>query len=203
MSRCSLLGLVTIAAGFTTPAAGVAQAPNSSAPRSIAQSARADSACPGCSRPRPLLAVLLVTGTNIFVNPRTWVLKVYDPVEGYWSRVSPRTWGANIRSGWVWDADQFTINMFGHPYQGGSYFRAGRTNGLNFWESVPLTFLGSVQWEFFAETTKPSLNDLYNTGFGGIVVGETVHRLVLLIRDNQSRGTGRVLRELAPFRSTG
>jgi uncharacterized protein DUF3943 len=195
-----MAALVSVGVGFAAPAGGVAQATPSSAPRSSAQPARADSGCPGCPRPRPLLAALTVTGSNIFINRfDTWVLKVYDPVEGYWTRVSPRTWGANIRSGWVWDTDHFTINMFGHPYQGGSYFRAGRTHDLNFWESVPLTFLGSVQWEYFGETTKPSLNDLYNTGFGGIVVGEAVYRLVLLIRDNQSRGAGRVLRELAAF----
>jgi len=40
------------------------------------------------------------------------------------------------------------INQFGHPYQGGNYFSAGRANGLSFWESVPLTVLGSVTWEW-------------------------------------------------------
>jgi hypothetical protein len=80
---------------------------------------------------------------------------VHDPVEGYWARVSPRTWGDNIRSGWVWDADNFTINMFGHPYQGGSYFRSGRTNGFNFRNQCPFAFLGSATWEFFAERPNP------------------------------------------------
>jgi hypothetical protein len=192
---------VLLGAVVAAPAAAHAQHPPSSAPPPIApQSTRADSACPGCPRKRPVVAVLYVLASNVFINRfDTWVLNVHDPAEGYWARVSPRSWSDNIHSGWVWDTDNFGINMFGHPYQGGAYFRSGRTNGLNFWESVPLAFLGSAQWEFFGETTKPSLNDFYNTGFGGIIVGETVYRLVMLIRDNQARGAGRVLRELAAF----
>ena len=155
---------------------------------------------------RPLLALLSVTASNIVLNRfNTWVLKVHDPVDGYWTRVSPRSWSTNIRKGWVWDTDNFTTNMFAHPYQGGAYFRAGRNNGLSFWEAVPLAFLGSAQWEYFGETTRPSLNDFYNTGFGGVVIGEMVYRLVALLRDNQARGAGRVLRELAaiPLDPTG
>lgn len=192
--RRSLLALAIVGMIAAAPAAGVAQRTT------------ADSVCAGCPRPQPVLAVLTVFGINVFMNRfNSWVLNVHDPVEGYWARVSPQTWSNNIRAGWTWDTDNFTINMFGHPYQGGAYFRAGRTNGLTFWESAPLTFLGSAQWEFFAETTKPSLNDFYNTSFGGMVVGEAVHRLVLLIRDNESRGAGRVLRELVafPFDVTG
>jgi hypothetical protein len=77
--------------------------------------------------------------------------------------------------------------------------RAGRSNGLDFWESAPLTFLGSLEWEYFGETTLPSLNDFYNTGFGGIVVGETIYRVVAVIRDNEARGMSRFLRELVTF----
>jgi len=190
------IALVTVGAAIAAPRAAVAQRATASAH----PLAHADSGCAGCPPARPYLAVLSVLGSNVFLNRLdTWVLKVYDPAEGYWTRVSPQSWGDNIRSGWVWDADNFSINMFGHPYQGGTYFRSGRTNGLNFWESVPLTFLGSVEWEFFGETTKPSLNDFYNTGFGGIVVGEMVYRLVTLIRDNEAHGAVRVLRELVAF----
>ncbi len=92
----------------------------------------------------------------------------------------------------MWDTDAFQVNMFMHPFQGAAYFRSGRVNGLNFWESTPLTFLGSLEWEFFGEKTLPSLNDLYNTGFGGIVLGEMTWRLAPLIRDNRARGLGRL-----------
>ena len=194
-----------IAAGLfaaALPATGVAQDSATTAPPSVApRAARMDSACFGCPRKRPLMAVVMVTATNIFINRvDDWVLNEHDPPpDGYYARVTPASWRANIKSGWVWDTDAFQVNMFLHPYQGGTYFRAGRSNGLDFWESVPLTFLGSAEWEFFGETTKPSLNDFYNTGFGGIVVGETFYRLIAIVRDNQATGMNRFLRELATF----
>jgi hypothetical protein len=84
-----------------------------------------------------------------------------------------------------------------HPLHGAVYFRAGREHGLDFWESVPLAFLGSAEWEFFAETARPSLNDFYNTSFGGIALGEATYRLAQLVRNDHTRGVERVLRELA------
>jgi hypothetical protein len=197
--------LFVIAAGVwlvARPAAGSAQDSVSSAPPSVAPlTVRMDSACAGCPRKRPLTAVLMGLATNVFINRfDTWVLNVKDPPpDNYYTRVTTRSWGVNIRKGWVWDTDAFPVNMFMHPIQGGTYFRAGRSNGLDFWESVPLSFLGSAEWEYFGETTFPSLNDFYNTGFGGIVVGETFYRLVAVIRDNTARGTARLLRELAAF----
>ena len=167
----------------------------------------ADSTRGGVSpRKHPVLAVLEVAGVNIFVNRMdAWVLNVSDalpaPAVGrlYYANVTVSSWGANIRKGWVWDTDAFQVNMFMHPFQGAAYFRAGRVNGLNFWESTPLTFIGSLEWEFFGEKTYPSLNDLYNTGFGGIVLGEMTWRLAPLLRDNRARGMGRLLREVAAF----
>jgi hypothetical protein len=37
---------------------------------------------------------------------------------------------------------------------------AGRSNGLNFWESAAVTAFGSATWEYFGKTNHPSLNDL-------------------------------------------
>ena len=48
------------------------------------------------------------------------------------ARVTPKTWWDNMEQGWVWDLDDFTVNQFGHPYQGSNYFNTGRANGLNF-----------------------------------------------------------------------
>jgi hypothetical protein len=195
--RGALLGLVSAGAWLAAPAAVAAQDSTSVPPLP----AHADNVCAGCPPKRPLIAVAMGLATNVFINRMdAWILNVHEPPpDGYYTRVSPRSWGVNIRKGWVWDTDAFPVNMFAHPYQGGTYFRAGRNNGLDFWESAPLTFLGSVEWEYFGETTLPSLNDLYNTGFGGIVTGESFYRLVALIRDNQARGVGRILRELAAF----
>ena len=49
----------------------------------------------------------------------------------------------NFKTGFVWDNDQFSTNLFAHPYHGGLYFNAARSNGLSFWESAPYA-LGAV-----------------------------------------------------------
>ncbi len=146
----------------------------------------------------PFRAVLLGAATNVFLNRMdAWVFNSYAPLDGYWARVGPDTWSRNLREGWAWDTDDFMTNVFLHPYHGATYFGYGRSNGLTFWESLPLPLLGSVEWEYFAETQRPSLNDLYNTSFGGVVMGEMIHRVLALLRDNQARGWGRALREIA------
>ena len=172
------------------------------APLPAQEPARADSgaAVAPQPRPRPFLAALEGLGLNVFVNRLdAWVVDAHDLDGIAWPRVTPHTWSRNIRLGWIWDTDAFVTNMFAHPYHGSMYFNAGRANGLDFWESAPLAFLGSLTWEYFGEVYQPSMNDLYNTGFGGIVLGEVYHRLGALVRDNSRRGAGRVLRELAAF----
>ena len=174
-----------------------ASAPAASAPQPVAP---ADSGhpCPVCPPKRPLRAVLEGLAVNVALNRfDAWVRNAHNPREGYWPRVGPRTWAANLREGWEWDTDEFSTNLFMHPVHGASYFRSGRENGLDFWESVPLPFLGSAEWEYFGETARPSLNDFYNTSFGGVVLGEMTYRLAALVRDNRASGLTRVLRELA------
>ncbi|HEY2806830.1 MAG TPA: DUF3943 domain-containing protein [Gemmatimonadales bacterium] len=151
-----------------------------------------DSTPPPPRRPKPLLAVGEVTGINIVVQRMNWWLRHAD-----WADISLKTWSDNIRLGWEWDVDQFRTNMFGHPWGGGFFFNAGRDNGIGFWGSTPLTFLGSAEWEYFGENERPSLNDLYNTAFGGIIFGEVGHRLSNIVRDNRARGFPRAMRELA------
>lgn len=165
-----------------------------------AEAAAQDSARAQRNRKRPLLAILEGQAANVVIQRMNrWIR--HAP----WSYIGPDDWARNVREGWVWDVDQFRTNNFGHPYGGGFYFNAGRDNGLSFWESVPLTFLGSVTWEYFAENERPSLNDLYTTAFGGVVFGEVGHRLGGLVRDDRARGLGRVMRELAamPFDPMG
>lgn len=147
---------------------------------------------------RPLQAVLEGLAVNVTLNRvDAWVFNSHSAYEGYWPRVGLRSWSANLRYGWEWDTDDFMTNVFMHPMHGAVYFRSGRENGLTFWESAPLAFLGSAEWEYFGETNRPSLNDFYNTSFGGITLGEMTYRLVALIRDDRATGTGRVLREIA------
>ena len=142
---------------------------------------------------RPLLAVGEVLLINMAVNSFDgWVLQ-----EGWANGVSLDTWSENLRLGWEWDENNFVTNMFAHPYHGGLYFNAGRSNGLDFWESSTLAFLGSWTWEYFGETNRPSLNDFFMTSFGGIGLGETFYRIAASIRDNEARGSSRTWREIA------
>ncbi len=152
-------------------------------------------------RERPLLAIAQSAALNVLVNRfDAWVL-------GEWwaQNAGAHSWSRALRLGWEWDEDVFPTNMFAHPYHGSMYFNAGRANGLDFWESAPITFLGSWTWEFFGEAKRPSLNDFFMTSFGGIALGEMLHRVSASIRDNQATGRPRTLRELAslPFDPIG
>lgn len=150
--------------------------------------------------PRPVWAVAQALGVNLVVNRvDAWVLG-QD-----WARVGPSDWSRNLRQGWEWDEDAFGTNMFSHPYHGALYFNGARSHGLDYWEAVPVTFLGSLTWEYFGETYRPSLNDFYMTSFGGITLGEVFHRVASSIRDNRATGGARTARELAalPFDPVG
>lgn len=80
-------------------------------------------------------------------------------------------------SAWDWDDNQFTTNQIDHPYHGQIYFNAFRSNGYNFYQSSIATALGSYIWETGGETQHPSINDFVNTTFGGIILGEMMHRV--------------------------
>lgn len=103
----------------------------------------------------------------------------------------------NIQNGFVWDNDQFSTNLFAHPYHGGLYFNSARSNGLSFWESVPYSFCGSLMWELACEIEPPAINDLMATTFGGVCIGEVTHRLSDLVYDDRKYGFQRFLREFA------
>lgn len=139
--------------------------------------------------PRPLAAVAFSQAVNVLVNRVDAMVFNYD-----WAKVTPSSWSRNTRLGWEWDENNFTVNLLSHPYHGSLYFNAARANGLDYWESVPLAFLGSWTWERFGETHRPSLNDFFMTSLGGIGLGEVSHRLGALIRGSGSRS---IWRELA------
>lgn len=143
-------------------------------------------------RPRTMAALGQTIAINTFVNRMdAWAF------QQDWARSGTRAWGKNLRLGWEWDEDAFPTNMFAHPYHGGLYFNAARSNGLDYFQSVPIAFFGSWSWEYFGETYRPSLNDWFMTSFGGIALGEMFHRVSASIRDNTARGRPRTLRELA------
>ncbi|HEU4637522.1 MAG TPA: DUF3943 domain-containing protein, partial [Candidatus Binatia bacterium] len=73
----------------------------------------------------------------------------------------------NLHRGWNEDRDEFTVNQLGHPYQGSMYHGFARASGLNYWQGLAYTFVGSIFWEIAGETTRPSKNDQISTGIGG------------------------------------
>ena len=95
--------------------------------------------------------------------------------------VSARSIRRNLRSSWVIDRDPFLVNQLGHPYQGSMYHGFARASGLDFWEGLGYTFLGSAMWEIAGETTPPSRNDQINTGIGGAFLGEALFRMANLV----------------------
>ncbi len=86
----------------------------------------------------------------------------------------------NLRSSWVVDADTFTVNQIGHPYQGSMYHGFARASGLGYWPALGYTFAGSAFWEIAGETTPPSKNDQISTGIGGSFLGEALFRMANL-----------------------
>lgn len=149
-------------------------------------------ACVGCSGiAHPARAISsAVVFELIPYGVNRWVTKTP------WSRTTLHSWSNNLRGGWGWDTDHFAVNQFAHPYSGNLSFNSARTNGYGFWSSAPFALLGSIAWEYFGETTRPSTNDLVNTTLGGITLGETTYRLSSLILDARSTGTKRIIREL-------
>lgn len=83
----------------------------------------------------------------------------------------------NLHRGWSEDRDEFTVNQLGHPYQGSMYHGFARASGLNYWQGLAYTFVGSIFWEIAGETTRPSKNDQISTGIGGSFLGEALFRI--------------------------
>ena len=147
-------------------------------------------ACDGCPPRRIGTALLHTTGINVIYGLANLAR---GQVTG---RITPKSWWANMQTGWVWDLDDFTVNQIGHPYQGNNYFNAGRANGLSFYESAAVTAFGSATWEFFGETNHASLNDFINTTLGGITLGEVFHRVGWMMRNTEATGKKRLWSEI-------
>jgi len=117
-----------------------------------------------------------------------------------WARITLKTLKYNISPGnWAWDNDGFTTNQFAHPSHGSVFFNACRSSGYSFWQSVPAAFAGSYVWETVGETQAPSINDFINTGFGGVVLGETLHRFSGRLINGHSTGVKRQLSQVLAF----
>ena len=173
---CLAAAMLAVAA----PAAGQAPAP------------RAQPTVASCENKRTAVAVAQTLGVNLVVNrANAWMLGQDFANVGF------ESWSHNLYRGWKWDGNQFSVNMFVHPYHGALYYGGSRASCLDFWESIPIVFLGSWTWEFFGETHRASLNDFYMTGFGGVALGEMMHRVSAAVLDEEARGGERIARELA------
>lgn len=142
-------------------------------------------------RKKPWLAAAEVVGINAFVQ-------LFDRfvLDADYAQINLHTIHRNLKTGFVWDNDQFSTNLFAHPYHGGLYFNAARSNGMNFWESVPYALGGSLMWETTCEIEPPAINDLMATTLGGVAIGEVTHRISDLVYDDTKRGWPRFFREL-------
>jgi hypothetical protein len=132
----------------------------------------------------------------ILTNTVTWTIDRFVIDQSY-SRVNPETWSHNLKNGFEWDSDQLRVNFLGHPYSGNQYFSAARSNGYSYVQSIPFCAYGSLMWEYFGETTRPSFNDLINTTVSGAFLGEIFYRLGSNILNDKLRGRPRLLREVS------
>ncbi|MFQ9021238.1 MAG: DUF3943 domain-containing protein [Parabacteroides merdae] len=141
---------------------------------------------------RPWKAALETFGLNMLV----WSFDRYIVKED-WAYINGHTIKSNFKKGPVWDTDQFTTNLFSHPYAVHSIStQLAATATMNFWQSAPFAAGGSLMWEFFMENEPPSINDMLATTFGGIELGEITYRLSDLFIDNRSSGAERVGRRV-------
>lgn len=145
---------------------------------------------PKNQKKHPWKAAAEAFGINVLVQSFDRFVLNADFAQISWSSIKH-----NFETGFVWDNDQFSTNLFAHPYHGGLYFNAARSNGLTFWESVPYSFCGSLMWETVCEIEPPAVNDLIATTMGGVCIGEITHRISNLVYDDSKRGWPRFWRE--------
>ncbi|MBQ6209859.1 MAG: DUF3943 domain-containing protein [Prevotella sp.] len=141
---------------------------------------------------RPWLAAMETLGINLLVHGFDRFVMNEE-----FAQVNLHTIHNNFKKGFVWDNDQFSTNLFAHPYHGNLYYNTARSNGLSFWQSAPYSLCGSLMWEFFGEIEPPAINDLMATTAGGICIGEITHRISDIILNDRSIGFRRFLREAA------
>ena len=135
--------------------------------------------------------IVNVVGVNLFTTVLDRLI-----LNASLSHTSLSSWKYKIQKGWEWDADRFGINFIGHPYTGSMYFNAARSQGYNYVQSIPFAIGGSLMWEYFGETTRPSYNDVINTPINGAFLGEIFYRLSSNILDDRTTGSDRAFREI-------
>lgn len=138
--------------------------------------------------------ILQTVGLIVTTNVGVWAFDKYVTKDIH-ANISPKSIIKNIKTGYVWDTGKFSTNLLAHPYHGGLYFNAARSNGLNFWQSVPYVAGGSLMWEFCMEDNPAAINDYVSTTIGGVCLGELTFRISDLLIDNRTVGFDRFKRE--------
>ncbi len=137
----------------------------------------------------------LAAGEILLINAIVWAFNEYIRGANF-TQVSPRSWYENVKKGFTWDDNHFNTNQFAHPYHGNLYFNSARTNGFNYWESLPFAIAGSFLWECCGETHRMSINDWVATSVGGTALGEMTYRVSSTVLDNTATGSERTWREI-------
>ncbi len=120
--------------------------------------------------------LILLSGYDRLAYPN----QMQDGKKVYSSTFSS-TWDHLRRQHWVFDQDPFNINQFAHPYQGATMYGLARSSGLDFWESLAYSNMGSFLWKMAGETDPPSINDQITTGNAGSLLGEALFRMAELV----------------------
>lgn len=136
--------------------------------------------------------------TVFTLNMGVWAFDRFV-TRGDFAYINAHTIRRNFKHGFVWDNDAMGTNMFLHPYHGNLYFNAGRSNGMNFWQSGLYGLGGSLMWEMCMENEYPSYNDIMATPIGGMAMGEVAYRLSDRILDDRTSGRERFWRETSAF----
>ena len=197
-------GLVTalsmvLAAGpvGTSLAQTTSSAPQNSAPADTVLTPDAasapDSVVSAPAKPKPILTLTEIVGLNLGIWAYDRYLRQNGENPGF--KIGFNSWEENFKNGFEWDDNSFSTNQYAHPYHGSMYFNAARSNGYDFWTSVPFAFTGSFLWEYMFEAHHPSYNDWIATSVGGTTLGEMLYRLSDLVLDNRATGSGRRWRE--------
>ena len=140
---------------------------------------------PGLAAAEVFLFELLPWAVNRYISEADYAYVTADSIK------------AGFRTGFTYDRDSISTNVFNHPIHGNMYFSSARSNGYGFWESGAVTLLGSFLWECCAESEPPAINDLVNTTLGGMVIGEVTYRLSSMLWAGGDGGS-RALARRAP-----
>ncbi len=147
-----------------------------------------------CAEPNLGMTMLFVMAIEVIPNYFNW--RVADDSTAI---LSLDSWKHNMVKGMEWDHNNFTTNMFAHPYHGNVYFNSARAHGYNYWSSSFFAGLGSFMWEMYGEANRGAINDWIMTTMGGITMGEALHRSARMLRNNEQSGVGRTMREFGAF----